>query len=115
MTHHTDGEERDVTEKEYDEVVAPMLLSVAHKCEEMGMSLVARVSWGDGAGTTQIGDMDTAQRLTQIAAHSGGNIDALLIQALREFDCSRSAILHQFTQPVEAAPHGKTRTKTKDR
>lgn len=85
------------TEQEYDDVIAPMLREVAQRCSELGMSLVARVEWApDEVGITQIGfDQNTGvgQKLTQLAAHSRGNIDALCINAMRQFDCSQSMVL----------------------
>lgn len=36
------------TEKQYDEIIAPMLAEVAAKCKELGMSLIARVEWEPG-------------------------------------------------------------------
>lgn len=84
------------TEKEYDEVIAPMLLAVARRCEELGMSLVARVEWEpECSGITQINvaNAGIGQKLTQIAAHADGNFDALSVLAIKHFDCSKSAVL----------------------
>src|SRR5690554_1481194 len=48
------------TEQEYDEIIAPMLLEVARKVSELGMSLIARVEWEPGeSGITQIGDLNS--------------------------------------------------------
>ncbi len=47
------------TEAEYDEIIAPMLLAVASRCKELGMSLVARVEWSpEESGITQTGVED---------------------------------------------------------
>jgi hypothetical protein len=86
------------TEKQYDEIIAPMLRDVAMKCDEMGMALVARVEWKpDESGITQIGNLEAspAQRITHLAAHANGNIDALCLAILRQFDVSQSIFLYQ--------------------
>jgi hypothetical protein len=85
------------TEKEYDEIIAPMLLAVAEKCKELGMTLVARCEWEPGeSGITQIGDMTTsaAQMMTQTAAHSHGNVDKMLMHLIQTVDVSQSVFLH---------------------
>ena len=88
------------TEKEYDEIIAPMLADIALKCQEMGMSIVARVEWEKGkGGTTAIGngpDASVAQRLTYIAAVANGNIDTICLSAMKHFDCSQSLVLSRY-------------------
>lgn len=89
------------TEREYDEIVAPMLREVARQCQEHGLSLVARVEWASGdGGITQItaANASPSHRLTQLAAHARGNFDALAMGALKHFDCSQSAFLARFNQ-----------------
>lgn len=90
------------TEQQYDEVIAPMLADVAKRCSELGMSLIARVEWApDEVGITQIGiskGTGVGQVLTQLAAHSKGNIDALCFNAMRRFNCDQSVILRQYQQ-----------------
>ena len=87
------------TEQEYDDVVAPMLAGVAALCKNLGMALVARVEWADSGephcGITQFGndDASVSQRLTQLAAHCGGNFDLLCIEAKKRFDTSQSVFL----------------------
>lgn len=94
------------TEAEYDEIIAPMLAEVGRKCEQLGMSIVARVEWdGYDAGITAANvsrDRSVAQQLTHIAALTRGNIDALCIEAVKRFDCSQSVVLHQFAKPHSA-------------
>lgn len=94
------------TERQYDEIIAPMLLAVAKRCEELGMSIVARVEWAPGeSGITQNG-IDGAsidQKLTHLAAHSHGNIDGMLIAAIKNFDCSQSVMLRNLVR--KALPH----------
>lgn len=88
------------TETEYDEILAPMLLEVAKKASELGMSLIARVEWEPGeSGITQIGDLSSiGQYMTQIAAHSHGNIDKMLLTMVKSRDVSRSMFLHPYNK-----------------
>jgi hypothetical protein len=65
------------------------------------MSLIARVEWGPGeAGITRIGDPKSscAQFMTWQAAHSKGNVDAMLLGVVREYDVSASLFLHRHNQ-----------------
>ena len=90
-----------MTEAEYDEIVAPALAEIARKVEAMGGSLIARVEWQPGeSGITQIGPMTSAgQWMTQYAAHSHGNIDAMVMNILRAgFDVSQSLVLSRYAQ-----------------
>jgi hypothetical protein len=92
------------TEEQYDEIIAPMMLAVAKRCEELGMSLIARIEWEPGeSGITQIGDMNSAgQWLTQMAAHSHGNIDKLCLIAVKTKDVSASMFLHSYVRTETA-------------
>ena len=88
------------TEQEYDEQVAPALAEVARLCRSLGMALVARVEWAEPeqephCGITQVGndEASVSQRLTHLAAHSGGNFDLLCIEAKKRFDTSASVFL----------------------
>lgn len=94
-----------MSEREYDEIIAPMLLAVAKRCEELGMSLIARVEWEPGeSGITQIGPMTSSgQWLTLYAAHSHGNIDKLCLTAIHEKDVSASLFLHSYATKKEQA------------
>lgn len=87
------------TAKQYDETIGPMMLEVAKKAAELGMTLVARVEWKPDAGEiTHAGPITSAsQRLTLYAAHSGGNIDLMLMRLLNSgADCSESAFLRPY-------------------
>lgn len=88
------------TEQEYDEIIAPMLLEVAKKAKELGMSLVARVEWEPGeSGITQIGDLSSiGQLLTHAAAHSHGNIDALCLHLIKTCNVEQSMFLHNHNR-----------------
>ncbi|HEY8596655.1 MAG TPA: hypothetical protein VIL84_15595 [Devosiaceae bacterium] len=89
-----------MSEQEYDITIAPVLLDLAEKCERLGMRMVARVEWGEGAyGITQTGASDgpsAAHTLAVLAAHANGNFDGLCIALLKSCDCSASMILHQY-------------------
>lgn len=90
------------TEKEYDEEIAPMLKAVAERCAALGMPIVARVEFDgeDGekaCGITQIGNDDAtvAQRLCHIAAHVGGNFDALAMECIKRLGPGNSIYLNR--------------------
>jgi hypothetical protein len=82
------------TEKEYDEIIAPMLADVANRCKGLGMNMVARVEWQpDQVGITQIGIDEGAgfgQKMAQLACHSRGNLDLFLIECGKRFDLSQT-------------------------
>ena len=84
------------TEQEYDEIVAPMLALVAERCQELGMSMITRVEWEPGeSGITKIGigaESGIGQKLAELAVHSHGNLDTLVIEALKRFDCSKTIV-----------------------
>lgn len=83
------------TEREYDEIIAPMLLDVVKRCEELGMSLIARVEWEPGeSGITQFNPTSSiGQTLTFYAAHSHGNVDKFCLSLIKHADVSQSAFL----------------------
>jgi len=86
------------TEQEYDEVIAPKLAEVAKLCTEMGMSIIARVEWQPGeSGITQVvpEGAGIGQKMTQLAAHSHGNVDKFCIEMVKRFDVSQSLFLHR--------------------
>ena len=91
-----------MTEQEYDDIIAPMLLEVAKKVKELDGNIVARVEWEPGeGGTTAHGDMKNAscaQFMTYLAVKCNGNIDAMLITLCRERDVSQSVFLHQHNK-----------------
>ena len=101
------------TEQDYDDIIAPMLADVANRCNKLGMSLIARVEWEPGeTGITQIGPMNSAgQWLTQMAAHSHGNIDKLCFTAIKTKDVSQSIFLASYGR-TETAQKRPTATET---
>ena len=84
------------TEQEYDDIIAPMLAAVAEQCRELGMSIIARVEWEPGeVGITKIGigpDSGIGQKLAEIAVHAHGNLDSIVIEAVRRYDCSQTIV-----------------------
>lgn len=91
------------TEKEYDEFIRPMLTDLAKKASDLGMSFVARVEWAPDEGeTTHAGHVTSAtQVLTQHAALSRGNIDAMLLHLIKSgVDCSQSAFLYSYASKI---------------
>jgi hypothetical protein len=94
------------TEKQYDELIAPKLLEIADLCRELGMSIVARVEWAPAEiGITQVvpETAGVGQKLTQLAAHAKGNVDALCISLLRRLDCSQSIFLQRYMKGASDA------------
>ena len=91
-----------MTEEEYDTIIAPMLADVANRVQELGGSIVARVEWAkDEGGITYLGvdgGSGVTQQLTALAALSRGNIDAMMMEAMKRFDCSQSMFLHQYAK-----------------
>lgn len=91
-----------MTEQEYDEIIAPMLLDVAKKVKELDGNIVARVEWApDQAAITADGNMKTAgiaQYMTYVAAMSRGNIDGMLLALIRDKDVSQSIFLHSHNK-----------------
>lgn len=89
------------TEAEYDEKIAPLLMEVGKICEDLGMSIVARVEWAPGEyGLTVCGNGESSgvdQRLAFMAAACRGNIDSLFI-GLRKagIDMSQSIVASMF-------------------
>ena len=85
------------TEKEYDEIIEPMLLDVANKCKELGMSIIARVEWEPGeSGITQVEPKFSAgQKLVFYAAHSQGNVDKMCLSLQKNEDCRQSIFLNK--------------------
>jgi hypothetical protein len=86
-----------MSEKQYDEVIAPILAEIANKCAEMGMSIVARVEWEkDGAGITHRGvgpNSGIAQRMALYAVMSRGNFDGMFMSMKRDgIDMSQTII-----------------------
>lgn len=92
------------TERQYDEIIAPLLAHVAQECQRLGMALVARVEWEPGeSGITQIGDngWSGGQKLAHLAAHSRGNIDSLCMRLLKEPGADGSIFLSRFMGVVK--------------
>lgn len=66
----------------YDEEIAPQLLALAKRCEELGISFVASVEYAQGErGRTEahMPDCGFAQQLVHWAARCHGNVDALFM------------------------------------
>lgn len=75
-------------EEIYDAEIAPELLKLCKRCQELGMSFIACVEFDPpnmGIGRTEfqnpdeVGKLSAAQRLTHWAARSQGNIDKLFM------------------------------------
>jgi hypothetical protein len=85
-----------MTEQEYDTLIEPKLKELAEHVMQLGGSLVARVEWAPGeAGITHAGVTNAsgaAQRLAYIAALCRGNLDHLVITAMKTMDTSATMV-----------------------
>lgn len=92
------------TEKDYDEIIAPMLLAVAERAKELGMTLVARAEWEPGeGGTTCLGDLASSMPMimTRAASMANGNIDSMLMHLIKNYDVSASMFLYSHNKVKE--------------
>lgn len=75
-----------MSEKFYDEEIAPALLALCKKCQDAGIPFVARIEYEQGkAGRTQFlpESAGIAQRIATWAAACDGNVDSLMIAIAR--------------------------------
>lgn len=93
-------------EEFYDTEIAPVLLGLAAKCQESGLSMVCDVEWesdpaafelDSGRGTTSVlaKGSSFAIRLVELAARVSGNVDGM-IMALLKLPPGGSMFLHQL-------------------
>ena len=78
-----------MSEKVYDEEVAPLLLEAGRICERNGMPIVARVQYGpdDVGDTCFLGESPSyATQLVYWAIQVKGNLDMLMMLASRHAD-----------------------------
>ena len=82
-------------EEQYDTEIAPALLAVAKRCQELGFPMVASVEWERGEasrGRTEFCPAtkndetrpSAAQLLVHYAARCNGNIDSFLMAVIRD-------------------------------
>lgn len=86
-----------MTEQEYDEQIAPVLLELAQKVGTMGGSMVARVEWAPNEGeTTRGGDWQSSvsMKLAYLGAMCNGNLDKLVFSAQKYADTSQTIVGH---------------------
>ena len=70
----------------YDVDVAPVLLDLARKCQNAGVSFLAVAEWqpGEQGRTCSLSpNSGFAIRLAEVAAKSNGNVDALILAIIR--------------------------------
>jgi hypothetical protein len=119
-------------EQIYDAEIAPALLKIAQRCQELGFPFVACCEWEKAEGqrghtefcpaTTDIQTRPTSgQLLVHYAARSKGNIDALLMGVMkdsRKYGHS-SIYLYQLgvplTPPANIVHEPQARQKTPDK
>lgn len=75
-----------MSEADYDREIAPDLMRLAKRCEELGMPFVASVEYEPGSrGTTAaaIAADNIAMQVIWRAARLGNNLDGLMIELAR--------------------------------
>ncbi len=76
-----------MSEKIYDEQIAPKLLEVANLCNEHGLAMVATVEYEKGErGTTRMNvgpKASAAMYLLSVAAATGNNFDGLVLRMIK--------------------------------
>ncbi len=81
-------------EETYDAEIAPDLMRLAKRCQELGFCMAASVEWEPGeTGRTEAhppwgvdGLPSAKQRLVHYAARCNGNIDSFLMAVMRDAD-----------------------------
>lgn len=96
-----------MTEQEYDEQIAPVLLDLATKVGNLGGSMVARVEWAPNeGGTTRGGDWKSSvsMKLAYLGAMCNGNLDKLVFSAEKYADTSQT-IIGYLMKPITPEPN----------
>ena len=96
-------------EKVYDDEIAPALLALGKRCEEIGMPFLAVAEWAPGEiGRTEAYPAETglAFRLIAFAARSTPNFDSFAINLIRycdanNIDTSSSMFLSRFSKETK--------------
>lgn len=93
----------------YDREIAPVLMELAGKCQDNGLSIVAMVEWepGETGRTVALaGDSGFGIRMADAAMRAHGNVDSLIF-ALMKFGTENghgSACLHLLGVPTVPEP-----------
>ena len=105
-----------MTEDEYDDLVAPLLLQAASKAEELGGTVLCYAEYGperDVGRTVTMKDASAHARMVELAIRCKGNLDAFVIALLRahnkgELDLSATVFLgafrHDHSPPEKTSP-----------
>jgi hypothetical protein len=90
-----------MTEQFYDDVIAPQLAALAKLCAEQGASFVACVGFdGTLAETTLLAeDPSPAVDLVYRSIKAVGNIDALIMGAIKRKQVRNSIFLARYLEP----------------
>ena len=96
-------------ERIYDEVIAPALLELAGRCEDVGISLIAVVEYAPGEyGQTKSirQNVGLSMKMLEHCAKTRGNIDGYIIGLARYarengIDVSRSIVMQRFMGGAE--------------
>ncbi|MFN9473245.1 DUF3850 domain-containing protein [Acidovorax sp.] len=77
----------------YDEEIAPALLKLGQRCDEIGMPFLALAEWAPGrvaSTTVQAGRSGTAFQMARIAAATAPNVDSFAMNLMRYCDAKSS-------------------------
>ncbi len=102
-------------EEIYDTEIAPQLLEISRRCQELGFPMVASVEWEVGAhGRTEFCPKtdgstprpSSKQLLVHYAARCHGNIDSLLMAVIRDAEKygHSSMFLHRLDVKEKPTP-----------
>jgi hypothetical protein len=91
----------------YDKEIAPQLLALSNRCQEVGMQFVAEVEWAPGEGGTTVAINEHASlavRLVHVAAQALGNVDSIFIWISKYATAHghNSIFLHRLGIPTSA-------------
>lgn len=111
-------------EQIYDAEIAPKLLEISKRCQELGFAFVANVEWEvgetgrtefcpatDGTGTRP----SAKQLLVHYAARCHGNIDAMLMAVVRDAEKFGHSSMYLYRLGVKETPAGANPTLSHDR
>jgi hypothetical protein len=96
-------------EQFYDREIAPVLLDLARRCQNNGLSIAAMVEWAPGeTGRTPAlaAGSGVGIRVAELAMQARGNVDSLLLALMKygKKHGHNSVFLHLLERPVEGHP-----------
>ena len=97
-----------MSEKTYDDLIAPLLIQAGRLCEAHGLAMVAVVEYGkEQRGETRFlpDGLGLAMHMLSMLAASGNNIDSYLMKVIKfcnqeGMPLDQSMFLKQYAQPT---------------